>query len=245
MKYAARPRIANILGALYHADFDAADPGVVLAGSVVTSVPNRGLDGAAMVGTGTQKPLFVASVAAFANGPGLQFDGVDDAMTCVLNTPIPAARRPMSWVVVQPLTSGGDQVPGSMLTATGGRFLVSWTTRAGSGKFEVGAQTASVTFGSGLDGTADLTRSHLVEVADTVNGIAALRVDGGAGVDGLPTGGFGPISQSFTHLSIGHHNGTQKATCIIRRFIVANDLPSPGQMNAVRAYLQGSYGLRF
>lgn len=236
---------AAILGSLLHADFDAADPGIVLNGGNVSSIPNRGTDSAAMVqATATAQPLY--SAAGFAGGPGMVFDGVDDTMLCTFATPIPSGRRPYMWLVCQASnTAPTVQIAVSLYNAASNALLVWWLNRSDvqgfSGQLDPGGPV-----GGGLVTVAPTAAGvpHLFEIGYTVGGTAALVFDGSA--SNAPSANAAALVSTLPKLRLGAHGDSAFApgAGTIRRIIVANDLPSAAQIAAMRAYLRAQpYGL--
>lgn len=239
----------GILGPLLHADFDAADPGIVLNAGNVASIPNRGTDTAAMVqATAANQPVY--SATSFAGGPGMTFDGVNDTLMCTFATPIPTGRRPYMWLVFQNTSLLSYQVGASVHSAGGaaiGSTLI-WSHRDDTvfiaGHIDPGGGPVSTT-PSAI--TSDTVKTHLVESGFTISGVAACVVDG------VPTNAVAPAAsvpttKPLTAVRAGAYADTPSffATSTIRRVIVANDLPSQAQIDAMRAYLRAQpYGLTF
>lgn len=239
---------AKILGSLLHADFDAADSGIVLNGNAVASIPNRGGDSAAMVqGSGQAQPAFSAS--SFAGGAGITFDGVNDTMACTFATPIPVGRRPYLWMLFKAAnTSQTDQIVSIIEAASGARYIVGWSNRSGSaGVYAAAAPGAAGVGNSPNLAPTELVNTHLLEVGDTVNGAGAFVLDGVTTSAGSAAP-FVTTDQAMTTLRLAAYGGggAQAGNCTIRRVIVANDLPSAAQISAMRAYLRAQpYGLTF
>ena len=237
---------AKILGSLLHADFDAADSGIVLNGTNVASIPNRGNDTAPMVQAAPQaQPAF--SATSFANGPGLTFDGLNDTMLCTFNTPIPAGRRPYMWVIYRANNATlSFQVVGDVYSADGVTYLLVWQSRADATKFTAQIALAGGTVETTYDGNTETANTHLTETGYTIGGIAAVVFDGVASnISGTIAQ---PIPQPLTAMRMSGYATVLNypASCTIRRIIVANDLPSAAQISAMRAYLRAQpYGLTF
>lgn len=226
---------ATILGPLLHADFDAADPGITLAAGKVASIPNRGTDSAAMVqAMATLQPAYGAT--SFAGGPGMTFDRVDDTMACAFATAIPSGRRPMLWVVFQAVnTLTTDQIVASLEGSTPTRYLVAWSNRSPTALFSGAVVPTLASGGSALIAPTETTYTHLLEVANTVGGTAAVRLDGAA----ADVAATAVTDVTMSVVRLGAYTGvTQFSGCIVRRLIVANDLPSDAQITAMRAYLR-------
>lgn len=246
-KYPSVP-IANtpskILGSLLHADFDAADPNIVLNAGKVASIPNRGTDTAAMVqATATAQPVYGAT--SFAGGPGMTFDGVDDTMLCTFATPIAVGARPYMWLVFKANnTTVRFQVAGQVSGGSGTPYMLGWITRADGANFSSAIDTGNA--GGFIFGPTETINTHLTEVGDTVNGVAATVFDGiPSNAGSLPCQ---PLTVAMTRVRLGARGltPTEFSGCTIRRIIVANDLPSPAQITAMRDYLRSQpYGFTF
>lgn len=235
----------TILGPLLHADFDAADPGIVLNVGKVASIPNRGGDSAAMVqATATAQPAFGA--ASFAGGPGITFDAIDDTMSCVFATPIPSGRRPYVWAVFKANSlTASDQVVAVLEGTPAVRYFVVWCNRAGTAVYSAGTSPAGGAGSISAFGVpTEIVNTHLLEVGETINGIGAFVLDGLI-TNGTPSGAFVPTDAVLTTLRLAAYQGTtQFGGCTIRRIIVANDLPSQAQIDAMRDYLTSQpYGI--
>jgi hypothetical protein len=221
--YYASP--ATILGALYQTDIDAADSGVVLAAGKVASVPNRGLDGAAAVqATAGFRPTYGAT--AFNGGPGMTFDGTDDALGVTFATPIPVGRRPYMWAVFGNVTNAQSLV--SLESATTVCILYMST---GTRIYESPGTGA-------LTGTLPAGSLHMYEGGFST---PALVTDGGNPTIGIAGG----ASVAIANLFLAAYQGTsQFGGLTIRRVIVASDEPSAAQKTAMRAYFRAQpYGL--
>lgn len=233
-----------ILGSLLHADFDVADPGIVLNAGNVASIPNRGGDSAAMVqATATAQPAY--SATSFAGGPGMTFDGVDDTMLCTFASAIPAGRRPYTWLVFQATnTALTNQIALSLYNQVSNALQALWINRPDVPGFS--GQLDSGAVGGGLVTVAPTTAGvpHLFEIGYTVGGTAAFVFDGSA--SNAPSANAAPVASTLPKLRLGAHGDSAFApgACTIRRIIVANDLPSAAQIAAMRAYLRAQpYGL--
>lgn len=228
---------ASILGPLLHADFDVADPGVVLNAGGVASIPNRGNDTAALVqATAANQPVYGA--ASFAGGPGMTLDGVNDNMLCAFASPIPTGRRPYIWTVFKATnTNPTNQIISSLEDSVASRYMVAWCNRSGTSTFFAAISTVG---GGGLGNTD--TNNHLMEVSAPPSGAATFVLDGVATDQGP-----GPAFDApMTSLRVGCYNLTQFGAPTIRRLIVANGQPSQAQIDAMRAYIRAQpYGLTF
>lgn len=244
---------ATILGSLLHADFDAADPGIVLNAGNVASIPNRGGDSAAMVqATAASQPAW--SATSFAGGPGMTFDGADDSMACALASAVPVGRRPYMWVVFKANnTTAANQIVAALYGNIANEpYFVVWSNRTGApSKFSNGMKpnaAGSADAGTFLTNT-ETANTHLSEVGDTVNGTAGYVLDG-APTDVTGGGTVAVVTaQTLVELRAGAYGvapSAQFSGCTIRRIIVANNLPSAAQLTAMRAYLRSQpYGLTF
>lgn len=233
---------AKILGSLLHADFDAADSGIVLDTGRVASIPSRGADGAAMVqGSAQAQPAF--SATSFAGGPGITFDGVNDGLLCTLNTPIPIGRRPYMWVVYKANNLGlTSQIAVSLNGNPPPPYMVVWSNRADGnqgGGFDVGSGSYA-----GVPPASLVNR--LDEVGLTVGGTDAFVINNAK--YNASAASSQPLPTPITYIRASGYNTPpqQNTTCTLRRIIVANDMPSAAQISAMRAYLRAQpYGLTF
>lgn len=228
------PTPASILGALYHSHFYATDSGISTAAGKVTSVPNRGLDGApAVQNTLAVKPDLNAT--AFNGGPGIVFDGSNDELHVTFTTPIPSSSRPYAWVVMRQVGAQGyffavvDTIP---LTAN-------WF----STRFDTSPPQyiqCDRHISDGVDGfTAVVSNLNptLVQIGLTVGGVNALVVNGSAA---SPNRG-GTAGAAMTAMQLGMISaGVQPASVVIAEVILAGDMPSAPQIAAVNTYLRAT-----
>lgn len=233
----------GILGSLLHADFDVADPDITLNGGNVQSIPNRGGDSAPLAqATASLQPAY--SATSFAGGPGMTGDGVDDTMACTFATSIPIGRRPYMWVVYKASSAALTfQVAGACSGAAAAPpYMVAWSNRAD------GNMGGGMDCNNGGGATTALvaidTNTHLQEVGPTVGGTAAyVRDNVATNIAGAASTTLGAAITQVRALSFA---GTQFSAGVVRRIIVANDMPTATQITQMRAYLRRQpYGLTF
>lgn len=225
----------TILGSLYHSDFRADDANRVMAGSNVAGLFNYGLDASdALQAVNSSRPAY--SAAAFNGGPGIVFDGSDDLLRSVFNTPIPSGPRPYVWIVgafdASPNNDGvavslHDAAPANALSFKylSGHISVKRLDPTGSEDLQ------SATGGSGR---------HLSRVGFSAGGTATLVVDKTDSNNSIRTGA---PDQVMTELNlgsvwVGFIAVPQKFT--LARVILASDTPSAGMLTAMDDYFYGN-----
>lgn len=224
--------VGSILGSLYHSDFSAADPAIVLNGGNVSSLPNRGIDGApAIQSTAANQPAF--SATSFNGGPGITFDGVNDSLQAALNSVIAIGQRPFVWVVGQFLALADNfvllELSQNPETSSGIRIapvapnLTAHTDDAGAAETitTIASDTNRHLFGYGL--------------LSTTTGKA--RIDGST-FNGTLTGA---LVKAETTLALGSYStGIAFTNCRLARVILASNEPSSSQLSAMATYLRGT-----
>lgn len=236
---------ATILGSLYHSDFDAADPGIVLNAGNVASIPNRGLDASPLVqAVAANQPAF--SATSFAGGPGITGDGVSDTLLCAFNVPIPAGARPYIWVVCK---ANNLAVVNGIVACVFGTpgvapYIVTWTNRTdgnAGGGLDMNSGGGA---GTGVAPNDLLTK--LQEGAPRAGGVSAFVRNNVA--FNVPAGTCTTLGTQLNRIRALAFSepASQFATGTLRRIILASNMPSATQITAMRAYLRAQpYGLTF
>ena len=226
---------SNILGSLYHSDFRADDANRVMAGSNVAGLYNYGLDASdALQAVDASRPVY--NVSAFNGGPGIVFDGSDDLLRAVFNTPIPAGQRPYMWVVGSFGASPNDDGVAVSLHDAAPATGMSY-------KYLSGHITVKRVDGSGSQDVQSATSGtgrHLSRVAFSTGGTNTIVVDRTDAHDSTRTSA---TTADMTELNLGGvwvgvPVVNQKFT--LARVIVASDTPSAGVLTAMDDYFYGN-----
>lgn len=236
------PDPASILGLNYHSDWDLAHPNVVLSGgTVVSSVPNKGLDGAAMaVGPGTGATW---EAAGFGGAPSMLFNasGFLQAMSAPFNTPIPAGSRVFVWAAMQcPALGGATGIAFDMQSADGSRALLYYVYNSSGWSVLVTANGGAYVTGNPL--VAFDTNRHFYELGNVAGGTAAYGIDN---TTGNLVGAAATVvtDQPLTKMLLTGYGATQdqRAHVRIARMIISSAEPTAPQRAAMKDYFKRTY----
>lgn len=241
---AALPDPRSILGAAYHSDWDLAHPELVLGGggTTVASVPNKGLDGAAMLPISAPNTQPTYEAAGFNGAPSALFPGTLTAhLRAIFNTPIAAGSRVFSWLVLQAISVGAAawQRAASVQNDAATRLLVHFVESPGS--IAVHANIASATTYSLPTLAAFDTNRHLQTAGNVTGGTDGYGLD-------LLTGNIPAAGSAVTDLVLTRALWTgygdtadQRATVRIARHVIASAEPTATQRAAMMAYFKRTY----
>lgn len=222
----------EILGSIYHSDWAANDPSMSLAGSKVTSLPNRGLNGTALAqGTGAKQPTY--SATSFNGGPGITFtaSSLTDLRLNAL-TGIAAGARIYLWCVFKETAHNAYNFYGS----DNGVAHTVFNFR-GDGTHWITALVCadgvdSLTTTTGVDGNKRLMEWGTLSV------VTARQVLDGVAVNGTYTGA---LAYPLQELTLGAARSGANNDVVIARVIIANGEPTEAQRTAMRWYLRTQY----
>jgi len=236
------PSPASILGASYHSDWDLADPAVVLSGgTVVTSVPNKGLGGGALVvGPGTGGTW---EAAGFGGAPSMQFNAggtFAQAMMATFDTPIPAGSRAFVWAAMQAPTLAGTCIAFDLQSADNTRALLYYLANSGGWSVLIGANAQPFVTGNPI--AAFDTNRHFYELGNVAGGTAAYGLDNATGnLSGA--GGVSVTDVPLTKMLLSGYgpSSDQRGNARYARLIVSSAEPTAEQRAAMKAYFKRTY----
>lgn len=231
------PTPAQILGALYHSHFYAADSGISTSLGKVTVWPNRGLDGTnAIQGTSSARPALNAT--GWSGGPSVDFDGVNDELMSVLAVPIAALARPYIWAVMK-ASSGADGYCVSLVDTK--PLTAKWLAVKYTNSSPPLAWMCDRHLSDGSEAPQVVVSGYGVNTlvqASSGTPLTNAIVANAAGASGTK---IGPMGSPLTRIQLGLIDAAvQPMAGKIAEVIVAGDEPTAAQILAVLTYLKAS-----